>query len=101
VGVVSLIAEGPDIFGPADTILIPISLLSLLVLSVLVMGSLFLLRPVTFYLDGKKEEALRFLGATILAFAVIVFLFFAGAYAWNFAYPERETGETPDKGLID
>jgi hypothetical protein len=57
--------------GIEDTLLIPIAMLSLLVLSVLVMGYLLLLQPLTLFLDGKRAEAVQLFGYTTLSFAVI------------------------------
>lgn len=57
-------------FGPEDTVLAPIMMLSLLVLSAALMGFLFAYMPLRFLWEGKKEEALRFFGKTIGWFAV-------------------------------
>jgi len=48
-----------------DTILAPISLLMLFVLSALVCGTLALGQPIWLYLEGQKKEALKLLGFTI------------------------------------
>lgn len=58
-----------------DTILIPITMLSLLVLSVAVMGFLFISGPFRIYFDGKKEEAVMFFLKTLGTFALFVALF--------------------------
>jgi hypothetical protein len=42
-----------------ETIFIPIFMLSLFVLSVLVMGYLFLFHPIKLYLDDEKKNALE------------------------------------------
>ncbi|HEY4517472.1 MAG TPA: hypothetical protein VJI74_01115 [Candidatus Paceibacterota bacterium] len=65
-----------------ETILIPIAMLSLFVLSASVMGYLFVVEPVQLYLDGKKKEGITFFlqtvtifaGATLLLFATLFFL---------------------------
>ncbi|MBS3902830.1 MAG: hypothetical protein KGZ30_00425 [Anaplasmataceae bacterium] len=60
--------------GPEDSALAPVAFLSMLTLSVAVMGYLFFLEPVVLYLDGKKKEAMTFLGKTILSFGVLTVL---------------------------
>ncbi len=54
-----------------DTVFAPIVMLSLLVFSVAIVGSLIFGRPILWYLDGKKEEAIRLLFATLVIFFVI------------------------------
>lgn len=70
-GVVSFIfyvlPQGPD----PDTIIMPLTVLSLLVLSVLVMGYCFLLTPAQMYLDGKKKEAVNLFVHSTGVFALI------------------------------
>lgn len=63
--------------GP-DTVLAPISMLTLLVLSVGVVGSLIFVRPVLIYLDGKRVEAVKLLIATLSwlgVFTAVLLLF--------------------------
>src|SRR3989344_4232410 len=68
VGIVHLISLFVD--GKVEgTLLIPMVMLSLLVLSALVMGYLFLYEPIMLYLDGKKKESLAFFGKTVAFFA--------------------------------
>lgn len=59
-----------------DTMLAPMLMLSLLVLSVAVMAFLFGYRPLTLYLDGKKRESVSFFLRTIGYFAVFVGVLF-------------------------
>lgn len=80
----TLLFYAPQIFGGTgkDTVLIPIAMLLLFVLSASVTGSLVLGRPILWYLDGKKKEAVSLLAATlgflflitVLAFACIALL---------------------------
>ena len=49
----------------ADTVLIPFSMLLLFVLSASITGSLVLGRPILWYLDGKKKDAVSLLIATV------------------------------------
>ncbi len=55
-----------------DTILAPLAMISLLVLSVLMMAYCFFFQPMQMYLDGQKREAIRLFTQTVAAFAVIV-----------------------------
>lgn len=57
-----------------DIALIPIAMLLLLVLSASVTGSLVFGRPVLWYLDGKKKEAVSLLMAT-LGFLFLITIF--------------------------
>jgi hypothetical protein len=60
--------------GKPDTFFDPIVILSLLTLSVAVMGYIFFLKPVLMYIDGEKKEAITLLLQTILSFAVITII---------------------------
>lgn len=64
---------GPD----PDTLLLPMAMLSLLVLSVLAMSYFFFLIPFQLYFEGKKAEAVEFFGKTVLSFAGIVVVLLA------------------------
>ncbi len=57
-----------------DTFLTPVAALSLLVLSVSVMGFLFLGQPLQLYLDGQKKQAISFFMRTVTSFAVLTLL---------------------------
>ena len=76
VGVVAVIATGENL-GPDESILIPMAILSLFVLSALAMGFIFFFQPVQMYLDGSKKEAVDLVVKTIATFAGITALFFA------------------------
>lgn len=56
--------------GRSNSILIPIALLLLFVLSASVTGYLMLSKPAQMYLDGKKKEALSLLTKTIIFFGI-------------------------------
>jgi hypothetical protein len=64
-------------YGPAlvrdepDTILAPISMLSLLVLSVAFMGYAFFLQPLLMFMEGQKREAVELFTKTLAVFAVV------------------------------
>ncbi len=63
---------GPD----KKTILIPVAMLMLFVFSAAVTGFLVLGRPVIWYLNGKKREALSLLFYTLGIFLIIIFIVF-------------------------
>lgn len=55
-----------------DTIIIPMTMLSLFVLSAAVMGFLFVYEPVRLLIENKKKDALMFFGKTVAFFACFV-----------------------------
>lgn len=60
-----------------DTVFIPIFMLLLFVFSAALTGSLVLARPILWYLDGNKKEAVSLLLATVAClflFTVVAFL---------------------------
>ena len=58
-----------------DTIIIPMAMLSLFVLSAAIMGYLFLSEPIQLFIEDKKKEAITFFGKTVGFFACFVALF--------------------------
>jgi hypothetical protein len=76
-GIVLLISFATEYMQGPETLLIPITILSLLVLSVLVMGYVLLLQPLQLFLDGDKKGAIKLFGQTAGAFACIVVAFLA------------------------
>ncbi len=76
----SFMFYAPQWASGEDTVVVPIAMLSLLVLSVAVMGFLFGYRPITLYLDGQKDEAVRFFIKTIGVFAIITIIFFIAIF---------------------
>lgn len=70
--VVLLITYGPaHVREKPDTILAPMAMLSLLVLSVALMGYIFFFQPIQMYLDGQKHEAAELFTKTLGVFATI------------------------------
>lgn len=65
--------KGPD--PDPDTILLPMTMITLFTLSTAVMGFLFLAQPIQLYLDGQKQEAVNFFLRTVGALAVIALIF--------------------------
>ena len=79
--VVFLIQNESMLGGGKDNILIPIAMLSLLVLSVAVMGYLFVAQPIQLYLEEKKKEAISFFLQTVFIFAGVTALLFVALVA--------------------
>ena len=76
--IVSIIFNAEKILGPAeDTVLIPMGMLSLFVLSAALMGYLFLYQPAMLFLEGKKKEGVDLFLTTVAVFAGITLLLFA------------------------
>ena len=63
--------------APVETILIPMAVLSLFVLSAAVMGFLFLAEPLNLYFEGHRLEAVSFFVKTLGTFACFVVVFVA------------------------
>jgi hypothetical protein len=74
VALVLTIMRGPH--GVEPSIVIPIMMLSVFVLSAALMGYLFLSKPLQLYLDGDKKEAVTFFMHTVAAFAGITLFVF-------------------------
>lgn len=64
--------------GPDRSVLIPIAMLLLFVVSATITGSLVLGRPVLWYIDGKKKEAVTLFIATVGFLALAMILAFTG-----------------------
>jgi hypothetical protein len=63
--------------GGEETILVPMAILSLFVLSAAVMGFLFIYEPFNLYFGGDKQKAVSFFLKTLGAFAVFVLIFWS------------------------
>jgi len=77
VGVVSFINFLQVLGDEPETILIPMAMLSLLVLSVAVMAFLFFFQPVQLLINGDRQQAASFFLKTLATFAVITALLFS------------------------
>jgi len=60
--------------GRTNTMLVPITLLLLLVLSAAVTGFLIFGKPAQMYVDGKKKEAVSLLTYTLAFFSIITLI---------------------------
>jgi len=67
---------GNKLFGPKDTILTPIAVLSLFTLSAAVMAYLFLFQPFVLFGEGHKKDAINLFLKTVAVFAGITFFVF-------------------------
>ncbi|MEK7110457.1 MAG: hypothetical protein AAB867_01215 [Patescibacteria group bacterium] len=67
--------------GKADTMLAPAAMLLLFVFSAGVTSSLVFGRPVLWYVEGKKQEALSLLFYTLAFLFAIIAILFAVAYS--------------------
>ena len=74
--VLSVFYLGKPLQNHPDTILIPIGMLTLLVFSAALTGTLMLGRPIIWYLEGKKKEALQLLMCTMLILLIITIIVF-------------------------
>lgn len=78
--VASFMFFGKGLFGGReDTILMPIMMLSLLVMSVTMMSYFFFFQPIRLYLDGEKKQATDLFLKTIAVFAGTTFLILLSA----------------------
>ncbi|MDO8558124.1 MAG: hypothetical protein Q7S09_02965 [bacterium] len=68
IAVASFMFYAPKNFGPQKTVLVPIAMLLLLVFSAAFMGLALFGRPILWYLDGNKKEALSLLFSTLAIF---------------------------------
>ena len=59
-----------------NTVLLPIAMLLLFVFSAAFTGILILGRPVLWYIDGKKREAISLVAYTLLILLIIIFIVF-------------------------
>ncbi|MBI3622652.1 hypothetical protein HY212_01050 [Candidatus Pacearchaeota archaeon] len=66
----------------SHTILGPISAIMLLVFSAALVGSLIFGRPVVWYINGKKKEAITLLFTTLVIFLVITILVILNLILW-------------------
>lgn len=63
-----------------DTILAPMAMLSLLVLSAAFMACTFFFQPVLMYVEGKHREAVRLFTTTLVTFAFMTAIVVAVAF---------------------
>lgn len=79
IGAVVLVLTGLGNFEnqpDSGSLFVPLSMISLLVLSTLMMAYCFFFQPVQMFLDGHKKEAADLFGKSVLYFGLIVVIFF-------------------------
>jgi hypothetical protein len=77
--IASFLFYGPHFFaleGKPDTVFAPIMMLMLFVFSAAITGTLMLGKPIMWYLDGKRKEAISLFFYTLAVFFVITLLVF-------------------------
>ncbi|MEK6918671.1 MAG: hypothetical protein AABW73_01400 [Nanoarchaeota archaeon] len=67
---------GKTLQGSEETILIPIGMIMLFLFSASLTGTLVLGRPIMWYLDNKKKEALQLLLSTLIIILMITLIVF-------------------------
>ncbi len=80
IGIVFVMSTFVDNATVEGTLLMPIAMLSLFVLSAAVMGFLFLARPLELYFDNHKKEAFSFFLKTLGTFACFVVIYLVGLF---------------------
>jgi hypothetical protein len=75
--IASVMFYGQPLVREEDAVIMPIAMLSLLVLSASLMAYLFCYTPLALFLEGKKEEAVRFFFKTVGYFALMTLLVLA------------------------
>ncbi len=67
----SFLYYGPSRFGPINSVIVPIALLLLLVLSAALLGLIIFAKPVMMYLNDSKKEALQLVSYTVAFLAAV------------------------------
>ena len=74
-GIILVISKTSSIAANTpDTILAPVTMLSLFVLSAAIMGILFVYEPLRLFLENQKQQAFLFLIKTVGTFACFVLI---------------------------
>ena len=81
----SFLFYAPEIFGRGEdkTPLIPIALLLLFVFSASLTGALIFGRPILWYLDNRKKEAIQLLAYTLGIFFIFIIIALVALYLTN------------------
>ncbi len=81
IGVASLLFYAPHFAGSEEPVLIPIVVPLLVVFSALFTGCMMVGRPVLWYIEGKKKEALSLIVLTLAIFFIITALALLALFA--------------------
>jgi hypothetical protein len=82
--VASIVFYGPTAADDPDTVIVPITMISLFTLSAAVMGYIFLSQPLRLYLDGKKQAAVSLFIRTVVIFAGVTALLLLALFSGIF-----------------
>lgn len=77
VAVATIMQNGDKIFGTMQRFWGPVAFLMLFVLSATIVGALVLGRPILFYLDGLKKEAVKLFIYTVVCLLALTMIVFA------------------------
>lgn len=99
--VVSLLFYFSTFKGMDNSILIPMSILSLFVLSAAVMGYIFVYNPLQLFLEGKKEEAVGLFLKTVGTFALITAVIFGVTLGLFLTKSEDSSEYIPVQGKLN
>ncbi len=84
--VASIMYYGPKSAGSIDSVVVPVAILSLFVLSAAVMGYIFCYTPLQLFLEGQKKEAAGLFLKTVGVFAGITFLLLSSLFLLPFVF---------------
>lgn len=85
IGIVSLVMQSfQTLSDTPDTILAPIIMISLFVLSAAVMGFLFLSEPLSLLVENKKQEAVSYFSKIVGYFACFLALYIIILFTTSF-----------------
>lgn len=74
--IATIVSNGNELFGKKDGALSAIAFLLTFVLSAAIMGIIIFGRPILWYLNGAKKEAVQLIFSTIIFLAVITGIVF-------------------------
>jgi putative hemolysin len=87
--VATIMFYGSKLFGPVNSFIAPIALISLFTLSAAVMGYVFFFQPAQLYFDGNKKEGINLFLQTVAAFGVITLIIFALLFSGVFSSKKK------------
>lgn len=74
---------GENIIPKEDTVFMPMMMLMLFVFSASITATLVLGRPILWYLDGRKKEAISLFLSTLAVFFIVLVLVFVLVLKFN------------------
>ncbi len=76
-------SNAQSLFGDTKSPLIPMAMLLLFVFSAALCGTLVFGRPILWYVEGRKNDALKLFSFTILLILLVVIIIFTILYSIN------------------